>query len=202
VPNGYRRLVLRGETWAWRYGKTVQIIAPSGARHRVELTVLKDCTWDDIERGKWKRYHSVEPAEIVGYINRSILGYQDASGFPAGVVPAGYQMPPIPEAIAVTLPSRGIWQCKAGEWLVDIFSPEGVKSTHRIYDLLGLTVDQWMDLKVEALAAAGETVDSIRLKTPLTEDRLRAVFEFPAPNIPKPSAQQVGDFVARTFGLN
>lgn len=66
----WRRIVVDGREWRWSLGKraghaearcgAVKIAAP--------ITEVTGLSWDEVERGKWKRYFSVTPQQVADWI--------------------------------------------------------------------------------------------------------------------------------------
>jgi hypothetical protein len=194
-----RRLVIRGETWGWRFGRAVSIRSPDGRGFRVDLRDLTGMDWNEIERGTHKRYFSIEPQRIVDHVDRTILGYDDARGFPKGVLPRGWR-PELRQGWSGVEGPRGLWQWRPAPWIVQIRSPEDVSHEVRVYDLLDMTVDEWADLKAASIVASGSTVDD-----EIRRARARRGFgrgaegflDWDAPGLPQPTAEQVRGHVER-----
>lgn len=198
LPRGMRRLVIRGETWGWRFGREVPIAAPDGRRFRVDLRELTGLDWYDIERGTHKRYFSTEPQQVVSYIDRTLLGYVDATGFPRGVLPQDWR-PELRDGWVGVHGPRGLWQWKPHPWLVQLRSPEDVSRTVRIYNLLDMHVDEWADIKAAAIVASGSTVDD-EIRRARQKDMTTSVegfFGWEGPGLPKPTEKQVLAYIGR-----
>lgn len=70
-----RKLVLESGTWEFKVGRGfVQIVSPSGKRHVRDIPKVKGITWDDFERGHWKKTSdaALTPGEIRTYIEKNI----------------------------------------------------------------------------------------------------------------------------------
>lgn len=198
---GARKLVIRGEVWFWRFGHYIDIRDSKGNGYKAELTDVLGRTWEDLERAAWKRNLAVDPSCIVDHINRRILGYDDAIGFPKGSPWRRHQTEIRNGWIAFEGP-RGTWQAKINPWIVDLRSPEDVGSQARLNEILDITTEQWIDIKVADLAAEGMTVDELwrREKAKPQEERqerIQVLLNYPAPSVPNPTAQQLGDYVVR-----
>jgi len=198
---GSRRLVIRGETWSWRFGHTLDIRDAKGNGHKADLTEVLGRDWEDIERASWKRSLAVDPSQIVDHIDRRILGYDDAMGFPPGSPWHRHQAEVRSGWTAFTGP-RGTWQARITPWICDIRSPEDVGSTARINEILGITTDAWADIKVADLAAEGMTVDDLwraERDKPHDQrrDRIEVFLGHPSPSVPHPTARQLEEYVVR-----
>lgn len=198
---GSRKLVIRGEVWFWRFGHTLDIRDSKGNGHKAELTDVLGRDWDEIERASWKRSLAVDPCQIVDHINRRILGYDDAVGFPKGSPWRRHQAEIRRGWVSFEGP-RGAWQAKLSPWIVDLRSPEDVGSQARLNEILGLTTDQWIDIKVADLAAEGLTVDDLwRIEQAKPHDqrqeRIQVLLNYPAPSVPTPTMKQLGDYAMR-----
>jgi len=198
LPRGMRRLVIRGETWGWRFGQDVPIVAPDGRRFKVDLRDLTGLDWNEIERGTHKRYFSAEPQRVVSYIDRTLLGYTDASGFPRGVLPRDWRPELRKGWIGVHGP-RGLWQWKPHPWVIHLRSPEDVSTMTRIYHLLDMPVDEWADIKAAAIVAAGSTVDA-EIRRGREKDMRSSVegfFGWEGQGLPHPTEKQVLAYIGR-----
>jgi len=192
LPRGMRKLVIRGETWGWRFGREVPIIAPDGRRFKIDLRDLTGMNWDEIERGTHKRYFSTEPQKIVSYIDRTLLGYTDADGFPRGVLTGDWR-PELRKGWVGVHGPRGLWQWKPHPWAIQLRSPEDVSSSVRMYHMLDMTVDEWADVKAAAIIASGSTVDD-EIRKARGRDMSASVegfFGWEGPGLPEPSERQV-----------
>lgn len=69
----WRTIVVDGLPFRWRYGKSVQIRDKDGKGYRPFLTEVTGWSWNDIERGHWKRYFSLRPEQVANYIREKIL---------------------------------------------------------------------------------------------------------------------------------
>jgi hypothetical protein len=198
LPRGMRRLVIRGETWGWRFGRDVPIVAPDGRRFRVDLRDLTGLDWYEIERGTHKRYFSAEPQRIVSYIDRTLLGYTDGSGFPRGVLPRDWR-PELRRGWVGIHGPRGLWQWRPHPWMIQLRSPEDVSSEARIYHLLGMSVEEWADMKAAAIVAAGSTVDDELRRTGENGTRtgVEGFFGWEGPGLPVPTDRQVLAYIGR-----
>lgn len=69
MPKGYRRITVGGVDYEYKVGRAyVDIRPPEGERMTPTLAEVTGLTWDEIERGKWKRYFSVTPQQVKEYI--------------------------------------------------------------------------------------------------------------------------------------
>lgn len=69
MSKGYRKIVVQGVEYEYKVGRSyVDIRPPEGARMTPDLREVTGLTWDEIERGQWKRYFSVTPKQIKEYI--------------------------------------------------------------------------------------------------------------------------------------
>lgn len=198
---GSRRLVIRGETWTWRFGHVIDIRDADGNGHKADLTEVLGSDWDEIERASRKRNLAVDPSLIVDHIDHQILGYDDAMGFPAGSRWHRHQAAMRTGWTAFAGP-RGIWQARITPWLCDVRSPEDVGSVARIHEMLGISIDEWTDIKVADLAAEGMTVDDLwRIEQAKPHDQRREQIEtflgYPSPSVPTPTGRQLEDYVVR-----
>ncbi len=69
---GFRKIVVNGKTWWWRYGHTVVAFTneePKETR-KVDLRTLTGMTWTDIERGHWKRWFKLTPKDIATWLQK------------------------------------------------------------------------------------------------------------------------------------
>lgn len=199
LPRGMRRLTIRGETWGWRFGREVPIVAPDGRRFRIDPRELTGLDWHSIERGTHKRYFSTSPQQVVDYIDRTLLGYTDAVGFPPGVLPNGWS-PSLRDGWIGVAGPRGLWQWKPSPWIVQMRSPEDVSHVCRLYHLLDMEVGEWADIKAAAIVASGSTVDDemrkarTRLGIGHSPD---GFLDWDGPGLPFPTERQVLDYVGR-----
>lgn len=196
-----RRLVISGETWHWRYGHYIDIRDPQGKGHRVSLAKLLGTDWDGVERADNKGYLRVEPSVIVDHIQRNILGYDDVAGYPKGVVGHRTQAA-IRKGWTSFCGPRGQWQAQCSPWIVKFHSPEDVVYEARAYTILGMSVDEWMDIKAADLAAIGSSFDAMWMaerQKPADQQtpRIQLTMEYDAPSMPKPTQRQLEDYVMR-----
>lgn len=201
LPRGMRRLTIRGETWGWRFGRDVPIVAPDGRRFKIDLRDLTGLDWHGIERGTHKRYLSTTPRQIVDYIDRTLLGYTDARGFPPGILPRDWSTPVREGWIGVQGP-RGLWQWKPSPWIIEVRSPEDVLHVARIYDLLDMDVGEWADIKAAAIVASGSTVDAEMRKANQLVGMGRSpdgFLNWDGPGLPSPSERQFLAYVDRVI---
>ncbi|KKN63691.1 hypothetical protein LCGC14_0499260 [marine sediment metagenome] len=69
MSKGYRKISVGGVNYEYKVGRAhVDIRPPGGARMTPDLRQVTGLTWDEIERGTWKRYFSVTPQQIREYI--------------------------------------------------------------------------------------------------------------------------------------
>lgn len=198
---GSRRLVIRGEAWTWRFGHVIDIRDAEGKGHKADQTEVLGSDWEEIERATWKRNLTVDPSLIVDHINRRILGYNDAMGFPAGSRWHRHQAAVRTGWIPFAGP-RGTWQARITPWLCDVRSPEDVGSVARIYEMLAISTDEWTDIKVADLAAEGLTVDDLwRIERAKPHDqrkeRIETFLGHPSPSVPTPTSRQLEEYVVR-----
>lgn len=191
LPRGMRRLVIRGETWGWRFGREVPIVAPDGRRFKIGLQELTGRDWDSIERGTRKRCFSTRPGQVASYIDRTLLGYTDARGFPPGVLPRNWRPSLHGGWIGLQGP-RGLWQWRPHPWVIQLRSPEDVSSDARIYDVLDMDLGEWADIKAAAIVASGSTVDDEMRRAAQHGGRAAEGFlDWDGPGLPVPSEKQV-----------
>lgn len=201
IQRGMRRLVIAGETWLWKFGNHVDIRDPQGKGHRVTLADLLGVTWDEVERAEHKRYLRVDPSSIVDHIQRAILGFDDVMGYPEGTPGHRHQAEPRKGWMPFNGP-RGTWQAKLDPWIIEIHSPEDVKYEARANEVLGMTVDAWVDIKDRDLKAIGSCFDDLwkaeKLKAQDKQrHRIEVMMRYDAPSMPKPTASQLEDHVLR-----
>lgn len=178
---GHRRLVIRGRLWQWRFGKSIRIVSPEGVSTHVALTDFTGMSWDDLERADWKGYTTpVTPRSIRDHIERRILGYTDAGGFPPGSPERGRFETPGDGWRPVRGP-RGTWHWKDGPCDIEVMSPEGVVTTHRAYLATGMGVDEWMRAKMDDLAANGLTMRDFDISNRVSDFLMRPVAAIPSP---------------------
>lgn len=188
---GHRRLMIRGRLWQWRFGKGIRIVAPDGTATHVLHTDLTGQSWDDIERADRKGYTTpITPRFVRDHIDRRMLGYTDADGFPAGSPERGRTETPGDGWRAVR-GARGTWHWKDGPCDIEVMSPEGVVTTHRAYLATGMGVDEWMKAKMDDLAANGLTMRDFDISNRVSDFLLR-----PVASIPSPTDAQVKAFIA------
>lgn len=67
---GFRKIVVGGEEWKWRYGSTIIAYDPSDKQHKVKSCVLLSVTPDEEDRSKYKkcRTHHITPSIIAEWI--------------------------------------------------------------------------------------------------------------------------------------
>ncbi len=69
MSKGYRKISVGGVDYEYKVGRAyVDIRPPEGARMTPDLRQVTGLTWDEIERGTWKRYFSVTPQQIREYL--------------------------------------------------------------------------------------------------------------------------------------
>lgn len=69
MSKSYRNISVGGTDYKYKVGRShVDIRPPEGARMTPDLTEVTGLTWNEIERGTWKRYFSVTPQQIREYI--------------------------------------------------------------------------------------------------------------------------------------
>lgn len=201
IPRGMRKLVVSGQTWHWRFGNVIDIRDAEGKGHKVSLAELLDDTWDGVERAKHKRYLRANPALVVEHIQRWILGYDDLTGFPKESPHHRHQAEIRKGWVAFPGP-RGMWQMKPAPWILVIHSPEDVRHEARCNEVLGMSVDEWVDIKAADLEAIGSSFEELwKANRALPEDRRRhqvdVMMSYDAPSMPKPTARQLEDYVLR-----
>ena len=70
MSKGYRKISVGGTDYEYKVGRShVDIRFPDGSRMTPTLAKLSGLTWDEVERGKWKRWFSVTPQQIREYID-------------------------------------------------------------------------------------------------------------------------------------
>lgn len=196
---GMRKLVIRGETWHWRFGNHMTIRDPEGIGRNVSLSEMLGRDWGDLERAAWKGSLAVDPSQIVQHIERKVLGYTDAEGFPVGSPWRGHQAPVREGWIAVDGP-RGTWQVRHGVWVTDIRSPEDVRTQARTYRILGMDIHDWTGIKIAHMESLGTSFDEIaalerRKPYGLQTDRVRLLMEYEAPATPIPTMAQLREYI-------
>lgn len=184
---GCRKIVLHGLEWWWRTSSSNLIIhKPTGQKLVVSLTRFHNMTWHALERARYKKnVRPITPGSICDFINRKILGYMDAVGFPDGVAftPTG-----APEGWSSVTLERGEWH-----WLheevttVRIMSPEGVKTEHRIYDILGQVADEWINDRKALIGEKWETLNA--------EEKMDHLFTHNIEGEPGCTASSISDFI-------
>lgn len=70
-----RKVHIGTEVWEYRLGKgSAVIFHPNGYKTVVDYSQLTGKSWDDIERGHWKKYFSVTPRDVAAYIEAHLYG--------------------------------------------------------------------------------------------------------------------------------
>jgi len=65
----FRRLVINDQEYRYRIGSGgVRIVTPDGKNISVDMSTFSGWTWNDIERGYWKRYFKVTPKDVRNWI--------------------------------------------------------------------------------------------------------------------------------------
>lgn len=203
IPHGMRKLVIGGQTWLWRFGNHVDIRSPDGTGHRVTLAELLGASWDEIERAEHKRYLRVDPSAIVSHIQRTILGYDDLTGYPAGTPGHGSQAAIRKGWVAFAGP-RGMWQTKLDPWILQIHSPEDVRHEARLNEVLGISVDEFVDIKDRDLKAIGSSFDKLWLEERerpggKRRHQVEVMMSYDAPSMPKPTPRELENYVVRNI---
>ena len=68
-----RVLTVGNLVFKYKVGKTrVNIILPDGSRVYPSLSEVSGLSWDEVERGQWKRWFSVTPSMLADYIKNHL----------------------------------------------------------------------------------------------------------------------------------
>ena len=74
MSKSYRKISVGGADYEYKVGSShVDIRPPEGKRLTPTLPEVMGLTWDEIERGKNKRYFSVTPRHVKEYIERAFV---------------------------------------------------------------------------------------------------------------------------------
>jgi len=66
---GYRRINVQGKLYQWKVGRgSVSVISEEGSKMHTSISKLMGLTEYEVEKGKWKRWLSITPADIKDYI--------------------------------------------------------------------------------------------------------------------------------------
>lgn len=188
-----RPLVIRGATWKWAGVDLLRIESPDGTTHRFPLTEFSGLDWNSLERMAWKKpAYAVTPGRMVDFIDRRILGYTDRGGFPAGIVPDGWE-PPVPEGSRAVQGPRGTWRWWIEDRRVRLQSPEGVRTAHPLSAVCGMSEADFVSARVEAAKALRTAFEPA-----VTLDWIHEAVGTPCDAAPDPTDGQVRSFV-RTF---
>jgi hypothetical protein len=62
----HRKIVVGTQTYTWKFGRsgTLDVRCDGMSFLREPVTEVLGITWDDFERGQWRRYLSVTPADV------------------------------------------------------------------------------------------------------------------------------------------
>ncbi len=70
-----RKIVVGEQEFHYQVGRSyINIRLPDGSRVTPSLPEVTGLSWDEVERGQWKRWFSVTPANIREYIENHLLG--------------------------------------------------------------------------------------------------------------------------------
>lgn len=62
---GYRKIIVKGKLWWWRFGhEVVAFNDETGEKKVIGLNKLTGLSWPDIERGHWKKWFCLTPKDI------------------------------------------------------------------------------------------------------------------------------------------
>lgn len=67
-----RKLIVNDKQYEYRIGKQNTVIRYNGKSVIVDHREMIGIDWNDIERGRWKKWFSIKPKDIVEYIQRII----------------------------------------------------------------------------------------------------------------------------------
>lgn len=190
VRRGMRTLSIRGETWSWRFARHIRIDDPQGRSHVFSLPEFSGLDWNHHERARWKGYeYAVTPGRIVDFVNRRILGYTDAEGFPGATSTRAEPAPRDTSWRAVQGP-RGTWWWRPGIPDCEILSPEDVKTVHRFYLISGMDPESYIRIMLGRLESAGDPPS--RLWDPRDPNNPAIV---PDADTPMPTDSEVESFI-------
>jgi len=69
-----RKIVVNGKTFQYRIGKESVVFRNTHKKSFfADFSEITGWSWNDIERGMWKKYFSITPHQIADYIRKSIL---------------------------------------------------------------------------------------------------------------------------------
>jgi len=70
-----RRIHLFNKVWEYYIsrGGNILIWGPDGEKHTTDMSKVSGWNWNEIERGTWKRYFSITPAQIKHYIEYNLI---------------------------------------------------------------------------------------------------------------------------------
>ncbi len=64
-----RELTVGGQVFKYKVGKTcINIVLPDGSRVHPTLSEVSGLSWDEVERGQWKKWFSVTPGMLKSYL--------------------------------------------------------------------------------------------------------------------------------------
>lgn len=67
----FRNITVNGSVYQYYVGKShTKIILPNGKGIVVDHSEMTGLSWDSIERGQYKGYFSITPAQVAAYLER------------------------------------------------------------------------------------------------------------------------------------
>jgi hypothetical protein len=68
-----RNLVLSNGTWKYKIGRSfILIVSPNGKRHLTNQSEVSGLSWEQLERGYWKKWFSgIKPSMIKDWIEKN-----------------------------------------------------------------------------------------------------------------------------------
>jgi hypothetical protein len=71
---GFRKIIVDGKLWWWKYIKSnvVAYLDETKEKRVIDLRTLTGLSWDQIERGHWKKYFSVTPKDIEKWLKEEV----------------------------------------------------------------------------------------------------------------------------------
>jgi hypothetical protein len=74
VPKGSRKLHIGSDIWHWlSTDRSVVITAPNGKKYSPSCNTVVGCSWDEWERGTYKRYSHMTPSVVKKYIEENLV---------------------------------------------------------------------------------------------------------------------------------